>query len=637
MRIQDYDKYYAVATIIGAAITFIEVYYRCYGMFSEFGAVNIYLDTAIAGIKAEGLLSDSYIVKSVSFLTVCLPMLAKTGRGTKIPYGGIFIAGLAGMVLFFLPYYWDMQYCLTSVSGLFISAYAFALTGRKLHGINICDEDEKDTFRQCEYPVKDRYFINLPTIYRYKGRLRRGWININVFRATIVLGTPGAGKSFSVYNPVIRQMTEKGYSMFVYDYKFPDLTMVTYNELKANIGSYDVRPKFHVINFNDPRYSNRCNPLSPKYLTDPADTTEIAEVIMLNINKNAVEREDFFSMSAKSYIDMLMWFLRIYQDGKYCTLPHVIELMGQDYRTIFRILHSYPELEVKIKPFVNALSGGAQEQLQGQIASAQIPLNKFISPALYWILSANDFNLDINNPEEPKIVCIGNDPKRQSIYGTTLAVLTARMFKIINEKGKRHCGVLLDEVPTIFIKGLDNLIATARSNKVGIVLGAQDKSQLIRDYGEREANVIFNTVGNVLCGQVNGRTAEEVSRSFGKNWKRQHSQSESTDSETFSVSMQMQDVMPVNRIETLSQGEFVGKVADSHEHRIEQKFFAGKIDIDTAQFAEKSAKWSDIPEITVFENTDYKTAVEQNYHQIKQDIVNLIKSETERLMEYGIS
>ena len=126
MRIQDYDKYYAVATIIGAAITFIEVYYRCYGMFSEFGAVNIYLDTAIAGIKAEGLLSDSYIVKSVSFLTVCLPMLAKTGRGTKIPYGGIFIAGLAGMVLFFLPYYWDMQYCLTSVSGLFISAYAFA-------------------------------------------------------------------------------------------------------------------------------------------------------------------------------------------------------------------------------------------------------------------------------------------------------------------------------------------------------------------------------------------------------------------------------------------------------------------------------------------------------------------------------
>ena len=520
MRVQDYDKYYAVATIIGAAITFIEVYYRCYGMFREFGAVNIYLDTAIAGIKAEGLLSDSYIVKSVSFLTVCLPMLAKTGRGTKIPYGGIFIAGLAGMVLFFLPYYWDMQYCLTSVSGLFISAYAFALTGRKLHGINICDEDEKDTFRQCEYPVKDRYFINLPTIYRYKGRFRRGWININVFRATIVLGTPGAGKSFSVYNPVIRQMTEKGYSMFVYDYKFPDLTKVTYNELRANIDSYDVRPKFYVINFNDPRYSNRCNPLSPKYLTDPADTTEIAEVIMLNINKNAVEREDFFSMSAKSYIDMLMWFLRIYQDGKYCTLPHVIELMGQDYRTIFRILHSYPELEVKIKPFVNALSGGAQEQLQGQIASAQIPLNKFISPALYWILSANDFNLDINNPEEPKIVCIGNDPKRQSIYGTTLAVLTARMFKIINEKGKRHCGVLLDEVPTIFIKGLDNLIATARSNKVGIVLGAQDKSQLIRDYGEREANVIFNTVGNVLCGQVNGRTAEEVSRSFGKNWKR---------------------------------------------------------------------------------------------------------------------
>lgn len=633
MRVQEYDRYYAVATIIGISILIIEIYYRCYGLFRHLGITHIYADTIIAGLKADGLLSDSYTVKSISFLIVCLPMLAKTGHSTKISYTGIFIVGIVGISLFFLPYYGDWQYCMTSLAGLFISAYAFALTGRKLHGIDMHDDDEKDSFRQCEYHVKDRYFINLPTVYQYKGRLRQGWININVFRATIVLGTPGAGKSFSVYNPVIEQMVRKGYAMFVYDYKFPDLTKVAYNELKANIGNYDVKPKFYVINFNDPRYSNRCNPLSPKYLTDPADTTEIAEVIMLNINKNAVEREDFFSMSAKSYIDMLMWFLRIYQDGKYCTLPHVIELMGQDYKTIFKILHSYPELEVKIKPFVNALGGGAQEQLQGQIASAQIPLNKFISPALYWILSANDFDLDINNPEEPKIVCIGNDPKRQSIYGTTLAVLTARMFKIINEKGKRHCGVLLDEVPTIFIKGLDNLIATARSNKVGIVLGAQDKSQLIRDYGEREANVIFNTVGNLLCGQVNGRTAEEVSRSFGKDWKKQHSQSESTDSETFSISMQMQDVMPVNRIETLSQGEFVGKVADSHEHRIDQKFFAGTINIDTTKFTEKVAKWDEIPEITVFENTDYKTAVEQNYLKIKQDIVNLIKAETQRLME----
>lgn len=633
MRVQEYDRYYAVATIIGISILIIEIYYRCYGLFRHLGITHIYADTIIAGLKADGLLSDSYTVKSISFLIVCLPMLAKTGHSTKISYTGIFIVGIVGISLFFLPYYGDWQYCMTSLAGLFISAYAFALTGRKLHGIDMHDDDEKDSFRQCEYHVKDRYFINLPTVYQYKGRLRHGWININVFRATIVLGTPGAGKSFSVYNPVIEQMVRKGYAMFVYDYKFPDLTKVAYNELKANIGNYDVKPKFYVINFNDPRYSNRCNPLSPKYLTDPADTTEIAEVIMLNINKNAVEREDFFSMSAKSYIDMLMWFLRIYQDGKYCTLPHVIELMGQDYKTIFKVLHSYPELEVKIKPFVNALGGGAQEQLQGQIASAQIPLNKFISPALYWILSGNDFDLDINNPDEPKVVCVGNDPKRQSIYGTTLAVLTARMFKIINEKGKRHCGVLLDEVPTIFIKGLDNLIATARSNKVGIVLGAQDKSQLIRDYGEREANVIFNTVGNLLCGQVNGRTAEEVSRSFGKNWKKQHSQSESTDSETFSISMQMQDVMPVNRIETLSQGEFVGKVADSHGHRIEQKFFAGTIDIDTARFAEKAARWDEIPEITVFENADYKTAVEQNYLKIKQDIINLIKAETQRLME----
>jgi type IV secretory pathway TraG/TraD family ATPase VirD4 len=189
--------------------------------------------------------------------------------------------------------------------------------------------------------------------------------------------------------------------------------------------------------------------------------------------------------------------------------------MAQDYKKVFSILSRYPELEAKIKPFANALEGGAQDQLQGQIASAQIPLNKLVSPSLYWVLTGDDFTLDINDPKHPKILCVGNDPDRQAIYSTTLALFTSRMFKLINHKGKRKCGVLLDEIPTIFIKGVDNLIATARSNFVAIVLGAQDKSQLKRDYGEKESEVIFNTVGNIFSGQVNGKTAEDLMKICG--------------------------------------------------------------------------------------------------------------------------
>jgi hypothetical protein len=364
-----------------------------------------------------------------------------------------------------------------------------------------------------------------------------------------------------------------------------------------------------VINFNDPIRSLRCNPINPRYITDPADTTEIAELVMLNVNKAAVEKEDFFTLSAKVYLDALIWFLKLYEDGRYCTFPHVIELMAQDYKKVFSILSRYPELEAKIKPFSNALEGGAQDQLQGQIASAQIPLNKFVSPSLYWVLTGDDFTLDINDPKHPKILCVGNDPDRQAIYGTTLALFTSRMFKLINHKGKRKCGVLLDELPTIFLKGLDNLIATARSNKVAIVLGAQDKSQLKRDYGEKESEVIFNTVGNIFSGQVNGKTAEELSKSFGKEFRKRESQTRGIEQDSVNISFQHEELLPLSTIETLSQGVFFGKVADNNDMKIKEKFFCGEIIRDIEELERKRKRWREIPKFTDFGEDEARRSV----------------------------
>ena len=262
------------------------------------------------------------------------------------------------------------------------------LIGRHLGRFNEAVNDRAETFEQCGTLMDTPDSVNIRTVYQYRQKLHTGWVNVvNPFRATLVLGTPGSGKSYSVYGPFIEQMIGKGYSMFVYDYKYPDLTEVVYNELLQNRDKYRVVPEFCVINFQDPRYSLRCNPIKPKYIEDPADTSEIAELVMLNVNKAAVEKEDFFTQSAKLYLDAIMWFLRIYEGGKYCTFPHAIELMAQDYKKVFRMLSREPELEAKIKPFQNALEGNAQDQLQGQIASAQIPLNKFVSKKLYWVLA----------------------------------------------------------------------------------------------------------------------------------------------------------------------------------------------------------------------------------------------------------
>ena len=226
-------------------------------------------------------------------------------------------------------------------------------------------------------------------------------------------------------------------------------------------------------------------------MTDISDAYESAYTIMLNLNKTWIEKQgDFFVDSPIILLAAIIWFLKIYKDGRYCTFPHAIELLNKRYSDLFIILTSYPSLENYLSPFMDAWKSGAQDQLQGQIASAKIPLSRLISPQLYWVMSGEDFTLDINNPAEPKILCIGNNPDRQSIYSAALGLYNSRIVRLINQKGKLKPSIIIDELPTIYFSGLDNLIATARSNKVAVCLGFQDFSQLERDYGEKEAKVV---------------------------------------------------------------------------------------------------------------------------------------------------
>jgi len=597
----DFDKFYYFMVVTGVVVLMACLYYYAHPFWRSLGWTHDIADGLMLKLRAGAVFSAQWKTKTLALTLFAATLVTRYGKGKKTPWWAILLGLSSGGAVYYWPNDNPTGFIVETLGGLVLLCWSFGSIGRNLGRFNEAVNDRAETFAQCTKRKDTPDSINIRTRFQYNHRLHTGWINVvNPFRATLVLGTPGSGKSYSVYGPFIEQMIGKGYSMFVYDYKYPDLTEVVYNELLRNVDRYKVKPEFCVINFQDPVYSLRCNPIDPKYITDPADTTEIAELVMLNVNKLAVEKEDFFTLSAKVYLDAIIWFLKIYEGGRYCTFPYVIEMMAQDYKKVFKILSRYPELNAKIKPFQNALEGNAQDQLQGQIASAQIPLNRFVSKNLYWVLSGNDFSLDINDPEHPKILCVGNDPDRQSIYGTTLALYTSRMFKTINHKRKLKCGVLLDELPTIYLKGIDNLIATARSNKVAIVLGAQDKSQLIRDYGEKESNVIFNTVGNVFSGQVNGKTAEELSRSFGKEFRRRESQTRSIESDSVNVSFQHEELLPVSTIETLSQGVFFGKVADNNDEKIENKFFCGEIQIDGKKMKRKRQSWKPLPKMTDF-------------------------------------
>ena len=512
-------------------------------------------------------------------------------------------------------------------------------TGRLLkeHLMDDIFNEENESFMQETRLITNEYSVNLPTRFYYKKKWHNGWINVVLpQRGCMVVGSPGSGKSYCVINQFIKQQIEKGYALYCYDFKFPDLSLIVYNHLLKNKDKYKANVQFYVINFDDPRHSHRCNPINPTFMSDIADAYESAYVIMLNLNKTWIQKQgDFFVESPIVLFAAIIWYLKIYENGKYCTFPHAIELLNKPYSDIFTILTSYRELENYLSPFMDAWKGGAMEQLQGQIASAKIPLSRMISPSLYWIMSGDDFTLDINNPDAPKVLCVGNNPDRQNIYSAALGLYNARIVKMVNRKGKLKCSILVDEVPTIYFKGLDTLIATARSNKVAVCLGAQDFSQLVRDYGEKEARVIQNTVGNVFAGQVLGETAKNLSERFGKVLQQRKSVNMTREDTSTSISTQLDSLIPASKISNLSQGMFVGSVCDSFQEKMEQKIFHCEIVVDNARVAAETKAYKPIPVITDFTGGDGKDhmreEIERNYYRIKEEVSGIIQKELRRI------
>ena len=636
---------------VSIILAIMNVYWYCYEAMRMWGVTIGVVDRILINFNRTGGLFHSILyTKLFSLLLLALSCLGTKGvKAEKMSWNRIWTVLAVGFFLFFLNW-WILLlpisylgnatlYIFTMTAG-YICLLMGGLWMSRLLKHNLMEDvfnNENESFMQETKLMENEYSVNLPTRFYYKKKWQRGWINVvNPFRATIVLGTPGSGKSFAVVNNYIKQQIEKGYSMYIYDFKFSDLSTIAYNHMMNHQNGYKVKPQFYVINFDDPRRSHRCNPIHPDFMSDISDAYESAYTIMLNLNKTWVQKQgDFFVESPIILFAAIIWYLRIYKNGKYCTFPHAIELLNRRYEDVFPILTSYPELENYLSPFMDAWQGGAMEQLAGQIASAKIPLSRMISPQLYWVMSASEFTLDINNPEEPKILCVGNNPDRQNIYGAALGLYNSRIVKLINKKGQLKSSVIIDELPTIYFKGLDNLIATARSNKVAVCLGFQDFSQLVRDYGDKEAKVVINTVGNIFSGQVVGETAKTLSERFGKVLQKRQSISINRQDVSTSINTQMDSLIPPSKISGLTQGMFVGSVSDNFTERIEQKIFHAEIVVDTDKVKREESHYQPIPIINDFKDADgndcMKQAILDNYNQIKEDVKLIVKDELERI------
>jgi len=630
--------------LISIFILAVHFYLTCYGAFQHWGLTASITDRVTGNLAKVEWLTGMLKPKLAAFIFLLVSLMGAKGKkdekANRKHIAAYLASGILVYSLSFLALY--LHGTNSMVASLYIGltaiGYLLTLTGgtrlSRLIRLNLNKDifnTENETFPQEERLLENEYSVNLPAMYHHKDKIRSSWINIiNPFRGLLVAGTPGAGKSYFVIRHIIDQHLKKGFSMFLYDFKYDDLTRLAYNKLIQYQHNFKIKPRFYVINPDNPSYTHRCNPLYPESMEDITDAIESARTIMLGLNREWIKKQgDFFVESPVNFLTAIIWYLKKYQGGKYCTLPHVIELMQAEYDHLFAILQLEKEIRALINPFISAWQNNAKAQLEGQIASAKIGLARLASPQLYWVLNGNDFTLDVNNPDEPKIICVGNNPQKLQTYGAVLSLYISRMIKLVNRKGQLKSSLIFDEFPTIFFNNMDSLIATARSNKVSTTLAVQDFSQLRKDYGKEQADVITGIVGNVISGQVTGDTAKRLSENFGKIMQDRQSTSINSSDTSVSKSTQLDFAIPAAKIASLSSGEFVGFVADNPDQKISLKMFHAEVQNDHEAIKAEEESYIDLPKIAEVTQED----VQANYDRIKKQVQELIAAELEKLVK----
>lgn len=622
--------------MIAIVVLLIHCYYNCYHAFKLMGWTSNISDQILKNILKTGLLSGYIKSKIIALIFLFISLLGVRGRkdeksdvkaGIALLFSGLIIYFLSGLILLItgLP----PQAAATAYILLNGLAFILIITGgsviarslkKRLSGDIFNKENE--TFPQQEKELENEFSINLPAYYYYKNQRRNSNISfVSPARGLLCVASPGAGKSRYLIEPAIRQLLAKNHAMVLYDFKYPDLSIIAYNHYLKNRNNYRNKPSFYVINFDDLSHSHRCNPLFPEMMHDISDAVEAARILMLGTNPSWLKKQgDFFVESAINFTISIIWFLRKYEDGRYCTLPHVIELMQVKMDKLFTVLQTEPEISAYISPFVSAFVENTMEQLEGQVDAAKIGLARLSSPTIYYVLSGNHFTLDVNNPDAPKILCLANNPQKQQVFGPILSLFMTRISKIMNQPGKLKSAVVLDEFPTLTFLELSTQIASARSHLISTILAMQSDHQLRLQYGKEWADVVLNICGNIMIGQTSGELAKQVSERLGKTMQDRESISINSGDTSISRSKQLEMAVPVSTISNLSSGEFVGITADTPEQPIDLKRFHAHVKVDSEQLKIEKDSYLPIPIVKQVTRKD----IMDNFAIIKQDAQDIV-------------
>ncbi|MHA6727129.1 TraM recognition domain-containing protein [Chryseobacterium sp. A301] len=447
---------------------------------------------------------------------------------------------------------------------------------------------EQESFKQNEELIGNATSINLPYKYRHGSKMRRGWVNLDPFRGTLVIGTPGSGKSFGVIAPAIRQMVSKEFSLCLYDFKFPDLAQIAYyHHLQQKKQNPGYTHSFHVVNLNEVEKSRRINPLQKKYVPNLAMAQEMAESMVFSLQKggsaNSGGADQFFTQSAVNFLSACIYFLASQKQGKYSSLPHLLSFLNKSYEEIFSVLFTEPELHSMLAPFKSAYDNRAFDQLEGQVGTLRVLLSRLSTKESYWVFSGEEVNLKITDQNDPSVLVLASSPETEGINSALYASVLNRVLRVINQKGNLPAGIIADEFPTIYIHKIDSVVATARSSKIAVMLGLQELPQLKQLYKREVADTICSVMGNILCGSVRDRhTLEWLERLFGKIKQKSYSESYSSQGTSFSSSEKMDTMIPAGKIASLRTGEMVGMIASSFyssEGEYRSSAMSGKIEL----------------------------------------------------------
>jgi traG family protein len=497
---------------------------------------------------------------------------------------------------------------------------------------------EEESFDQNRELVETPTSVNIPYKFRYKKQTHQGWMNIDPFRGSMVIGVPSSGKSFGVINPAIRQLVGKGFCLCIYDFKFPSLGEIAYyHHLLKKKTDPNYKHKFHVVNLDEVEYSRRVNPFKKEYISTLAQAQEMAESMVSALQKGGSSggggSEQFFTQSAVNFLASTIYYFATYENGKYSDLPHILAFMNRSYEEIFDTLFTNEELVSLMSPFKSAYENKAFDQLEGQISTIKIFLSRLATKESFWVFSGDEVQLKISDPENPSILILASNPRTQDINSALYSAVLNRVISQINDKGNLYSGLIADEFPTIYIHKIDNLVATARSNKVAVMLGLQEQPQLRQFYKKEVAETISAIMGNILSGAVRDKgTLDWLEKLFGKIKQKSYSESISNQGTNMTISEKMDVMIPAGKIAGQRTGEMVGMVVQGEDNATEEfktSAISGKINLNMKAIKHEEANYVKMPTYYSFKdsagNNRKNEILMTNFRRINKEVEIMIR------------